>query len=33
MLQIAAGEEGPTHQQMALRILPAGADPDAAPKA
>ena len=33
MLQIAAGEEGPTHQQMSLRILPAGADPDAAPKA
>lgn len=33
MLQIAAGEEGPTHEQMSLRILPAGADPDAAPKA
>ena len=33
MMRIAAGQDGPTHKQMSLRILPPGYDPDAAPKA
>ena len=32
MMRIAAGQDGPTHRQMSLRTLPAGADPNAAPK-
>jgi NCAIR mutase (PurE)-related protein len=31
MMRIAAGQDGPTHRQMFLRILPAGTDPNAAP--